>query len=129
MIVDTSVLVAVLRGEPDADVWLGALAAADRLAVAAPTALEAAIVLGPPRHAELDALLEAAAAEVVPFDAEHAQVARVAYARYGKGSGSAARLNLGDCFSYALATVSSEPLLFKGDDFTHTDVVAATLPG
>lgn len=62
------------------------------------------------------------------FGAEHARVARAAYARYGKGSGSAARLNLGDCFSYALATVSGQPLLFKGDDFTHTDVVAAASP-
>ena len=125
MIIDSSVLVAVLSGEPDAAGLLEAMASADSLSVAAPTALESAIVLGPPRHTALDALLDAAAVEVVPFTAEHARVARVAYARYGKGSGSPAGLNLGDCFSYALAHVSGEPLLFKGDDFHHTDVTTA----
>lgn len=125
MIVDSSVLVAVLLGEPDAAGWLEAMAAADSLSVAAPTALESAIVLGPRRHSALDALLDAAAVEVVAFDAEHARVARDAYARYGKGSDSPARLNLGDCFSYALAQVSGEPLLCKDDAFNHTDVTVA----
>ncbi len=63
--------------------------------------------------------------DVVAFTADHARLAREAYARFGKGSRSRARLNLGDCFSYALAKVKDEPLLFKGDDFTHTDVRAA----
>lgn len=125
---DTSVVVAVLRHEADASVWAATLAQADRLRIAAPTAVEVAVVLGEQRHGDLDELLAECAAEVVAFGAQHARVARAAYARYGKGSGSPARLNLGDCFSYALATVSGEPLLFKGDDFRHTDVLTATPP-
>lgn len=126
VVLDSSVIVAVLRDEADAATWAAALAQADRVTIAAPTAVEAAIVVGEQRHGDLDELLEACAAEVVAFDAEHARAARAAYARFGKGSGSPANLNLGDCFSYALATVSGAPLLFKGDDFTHTDVVVAS---
>lgn len=128
VVLDSSVIVAVLRDEADAATWASAIARADRVSVAAPTAVEAAIVLGEHRHGDLDDLLDECEAQVVAFGAEHARVARAAYARYGKGSGSAARLNLGDCFSYALATVSGQPLLFTGDDFTHTDVVAAASP-
>ena len=62
---------------------------------------------------------------IIPFDADHARVAREAYARYGKKSGSSARLNFGDCMTYALAKITGEPLLFKGDDFTHTDLTSA----
>ncbi|WP_246142840.1 type II toxin-antitoxin system VapC family toxin [Nocardioides rubriscoriae] len=65
---------------------------------------------------------------VVPFDHEQALAARAAYARYGRGSGSPARLNLGDCITYALAMTTGEPLLFKGDDLTHTDVTPALSP-
>lgn len=128
VVLDSSVIVAVLRDEADAATWAAALAQADQVTVAAPTAVEAAVVLGEQRHGDLDDLLEECEAEVVSFGAEHARAARAAYARYGRGSGSPARLNLGDCFSYALATVSGQPLLFKGDDFTHTDVVAAAPP-
>lgn len=77
-------------------------------------------------HGErLNRLLELLEVELVPVSTQHARVAREAYRRYGRGSDSAARLNYGDCFSYALATVTGEHLLFKGDDFTHTDVAPA----
>lgn len=83
------------------------------------------MVIGRERHADLDALLERTGTEIVPFDATHARVARSAFLRYGRSSGSPARLNFGDCISYALATVTGEPLLFKGEEFTHTDVTPA----
>lgn len=125
MIVDTSALVAVLRAEPDAPAFATALRAAETVRVSSATVLEASIVLGPTRHGDLDALLSGIGATVDALDQHQALVARQAYARFGKGSGSPARLNLGDTFSYALAKVSGEPLLFKGHDFTHTDVEPA----
>jgi ribonuclease VapC len=76
----------------------------------------------------LDELIETLGIGIVDVDVEQAQRARQAYVEYGRGSGSPARLNFGDCFSYALAAVRREPLLFKGDDFGHTDVGDATAP-
>ena len=77
-------------------------------------------------HGErLDRLVSTLDIEVVPVTVRQAEVARLAYRRYGRGSGSAARLNYGDCFAYALSVVAGEPLLFVGDDFTHTDVASA----
>lgn len=92
----------MLRDEADAGTWAAALAQADRLIVATPTAVEAAVVLGEQRHSDLDELFEQCAAQVVAFDAEHALVARAAHARFGKGSGSPARPNLGDVVAAAL---------------------------
>jgi ribonuclease VapC len=74
-----------------------------------------------------DDLIREARVTIEPVTAEQAHLARRAYRTYGRGSGSPARLNLGDCFAYALATVTGEPLLFKGDDFGHTEVESATL--
>ena len=124
MIADSSALVAILHGEPEEEEFKEAIARHDTK-VSAVTALEAAIVLQPPRHRMLDELLGDAEISVVPFDATQARIAREAYARFGKGSGSKAGLNFGDCMTYALAKVTGEPLLFKGDDFTHTDVTPA----
>ena len=93
--------------------------------ISAATLVESSTVAGPERQADLDSILAEGPVHVVSFDAVHAQIARRAYLTYGKGSGSRARLNLGDCYSYALAKAVGEPLLFKGDDFTHTDVVSA----
>ena len=76
----------------------------------------------PDNHQHFDTWLSEARASIVAFDADQAAVARRAYATYGRGSGSRARLNFGDCCAYALATVLDLPLLFKGDDFVHTDV-------
>lgn len=125
MIVDSSALVAILRHEGDAQHWAERLEAADSVLVSAATVLETSIVVGPQVHAHLDRLLSAGGVEVAPFDEAQARVARQAYVDYGKGSGSKARLNFGDCFSYALAKSTGRPLLFKGDDFTHTDVESA----
>ena len=75
-----------------------------------------------------DQIVEVAQLAVVPVTGSQATLARAAYRDYGKGSGHPARLNFGDCFAYALATESGEPLLFKGDDFGHTDISPALLP-
>ena len=125
MIVDSSVVVAILRAEPDSARFAKAIEATSHCSMAAPTMLETSIVIGPERHAELEASLVEMGAQIVPFTAEHARVARAAWARYGRRSGSPAQLNFGDCISYALAMSTGEPLLFKGDDFTHTDVTPA----
>lgn len=127
MIVDSSVLVAILRNEPDAETFADLLQSSNPQ-VSDATVLETSIVVGPARHVDVDELLTAVTATVVPFDAAQARLARQAYATYGKGSGSPAGLNLGDCFSYALAKTTGLPLLFKGDDFTHTDVTPALTP-
>jgi ribonuclease VapC len=77
-------------------------------------------------HGErLDAVLTSLEIELVPVTVRHAEVARLAHRRFGRGSGSRARLNYGDCFAYALSVVSGEPLLYVGEDFTHTDVAVA----
>ena len=128
MIVDSSALVAILFKEADAAAMASALRDASACAVAAPTVVEAAMVAegraGPGMARELDDLLSAVDAEIVPFTAEHAALARDAWRRYGKGRHPAG-LNLGDCFAYALAVARDEPLLFKGEDFARTDVKAA----
>lgn len=128
MIVDSSALIAILFKEAEASAFASAMRDAPSRAVAAPTVVETGLVAegrtGPAMGAELDDLLDALAAEIVPFTAEHAALARDAWRRYGKGRHPAG-LNLGDCFAYALAKARNEPLLFKGDDFTQTDVKAA----
>lgn len=129
MIVDSSALVAVLRDEPLADRILDVLDGADRLAMGAPTYVETCLVIdarkNPALSRHLDELVAVADIEIVPFTAEHARRAREAFREYGRGSGHPAHLNLGDCYSYAVASVAHEPLLFVGDDFTHTDIRAA----
>jgi ribonuclease VapC len=129
VIVDTSVVLAVLLDEPEARRYAEAIADAPRRSLSAATYVEAGIVVDGNRDPVLarrfDDLLDRAEIAIAPVTAEHATVARQAYRDYGKGSGHPARLNFGDCFSYALARVSGEPLLFKGEDFTHTDVEPA----
>jgi len=94
--------------------------------------LEAAIVIdgtqNPVLSRNLDVLLEEAELTIEPVTANQARIARMAYREFGKGSGHPARLNFGDCFAYALAKDTGEPLLFVGNDFTHTDVHVATDP-
>ena len=125
MIVDSSALVSILRQEPDALVFAEALERASVVRVSAATLLETSLVVGPRRQPQLENLIDASGMEVVAFDGAQWRVAREAHATYGRGSGSPARLNLGDCFAYALAKVTGMPLLFKGDDFTHTDIEPA----
>ena len=128
MIVDTSAVLAVLFGEPDAEHYERAIAGASRCRMSVASFLETAIVLesrtGTEAGHELDFFLERAPIELTPVTPEHAQGARRAWRRFGKGNHQAG-LNFGDCFSYALAAVTGEPLLFKGRDFSLTDIEAA----
>lgn len=128
MIIDTSVLLAITFNEPEASRFSQLLRERD-IAIAAPTLLESEIVvrarLGVDALNDLRGFLDRAQAEVVAFDAHQVRMASEAYARYGRGSEHPANLNYGDCFSYALAIARDEPLLFKGDDFIHTDVRVA----
>jgi ribonuclease VapC len=127
VIVDTSAIVAILRGEPEAEEFITALADADRTKMSAATYVEASVVVDANRDPVLSARFDELVTdvEVVPLTRAHAEVARRAYQDYGMSSGHPARLNLGDCFSYALARVCAEPLLFKGDDFAPTDLTPA----
>ena len=123
MIVDTSALIAILRAEPEARAFAIAIADADHRRISAANYLEAAMVIDgshdPIASRRFDDLLREAAIAIEPVTAEQAKVAREAYRDFGRGSGHAARLNFGDCFAYALAKTTGEPLLFKGDDFLH----------
>lgn len=129
MIVDSSALIAVLQDEPRADELLHRMEETVAIAISAATLLEASIVADGPRDpvrsARFDALIDALEMEVVPVDAGQVAIARQAFRDYGRGSGHAARLDLGDCFSYALARQRREPLLYVGDDFSHTDLSPA----
>ncbi|WP_402469905.1 type II toxin-antitoxin system VapC family toxin [Isoptericola aurantiacus] len=124
MIVDASAVIAALLGEPGADQIVDLLL--DRpAAMSAATLAELGIVVGrlaPQQTRRLDALLAECEVEIVPFTAEHATLARDAYRDFGRGSGHPARLNLGDCFTYALAVDRGDELLFVGDDFSRTGV-------
>lgn len=128
MIVDTSAIVAILRDEPDADRYVQALSRAVDPLISAGTYMETAIVVDanrdPVLSARLDALLAVVDARVEPVTQRHAEIARQAYRDFGKGSGHPAALNFGDCFAYALARATNQPLLFKGEDFTHTDIAS-----
>lgn len=128
MVIDSSALLAILLREPEAQPLAQAIAGDPRRLMSAVSALETAIVIhtrkGPAGVRELDLLLHSAGVKIVSFDSEQVLLARAAYEKYGKGHHPAA-LNLGDCCSYALALSSGEPLLFKGNDFSQTDIVSA----
>ncbi|TVQ21635.1 MAG: type II toxin-antitoxin system VapC family toxin [Spirochaetaceae bacterium] len=128
MIVDTSALIAVLEHEPERDRFIRAIALAPVRRMSSATYVEASIVAsarrGPAGLHALIAFLVRAGVETTTVDADQAQLAVDAYRRYGKGVHRAA-LNYGDVFSYALARHTGEPLLYKGDDFVHTDVSSA----
>ncbi len=127
MIVDSSVLVAIARDEPGATALLTVLDDVGQASVSSATLLETSLVLRDAAGQRfVDSVTERL--EVVPFDARQLTVARDAHQRYGRGSGHRARLNFGDCFSYALAVTTGEPLLFTGGDFLHTDVTPAYVP-
>jgi ribonuclease VapC len=128
MVIDTSVLAAILLREDDRRELLEKMSVAPRLLLSAANLVEIGVVLmchstGDHEH-RLDPLLERAGIQVVPVDYPQALLATEAYRRYGKGRHHAS-LNLGDCFSYALAVRTGYPLLFKGNDFSHTDVLRA----
>lgn len=129
MIVDSSALVAILRSEPEEQAFSMMLDEAKSLSLSAATYLEISIVIDsrrePAMSREFDDLLDRFSIVIEPVTVEQAQIARQAYRDYGRGSGHPANLNFGDCFSYALARAKREPILFKGDDFHHTDLRAA----
>lgn len=129
MIVDSSAIVAMLKGEPEAASFVAALLRSDETVISAANYLEAGIVIDGQRDAaisaRLDRLLARSSIEVVAVTPSQARLARQAYRDFGKGSGHPAKLNFGDCFTYALAVERGEPLLFKGDDFTHTGIARA----
>jgi ribonuclease VapC len=130
MIVDTSAVIAVLKEESDAPRFLRVLTmSAEPKRMSAANYLEAAIVVDANRNPllsrRLDDLIVQTEIRAEPVTLEHAEIARAAYRDFGRGSSHPAQLNFGDCFAYALAKSMREPLLFKGDDFSHTDVAIA----
>lgn len=131
MIVDTSAIVAIALNEAGRDRLVDALLAAAEPKISAATLVELSAVLvrrlAPEDLRRVERLISHLGITTVSFDAEQAMSAARAYREFGKGSGHRAGLNLGDCYSYALAAVTGEPLLFVGDDFTHTDISCAAL--
>lgn len=129
MIVDTSALIAILRDEPEAETFALTLAAEQAARISAANYLETAIVIDASRDPiasrHVDELLTRAKLVIEPVTVEQVAIARAAYGDFGKGSGHPAQLNFGDCFAYALAKSADEPLLFKGEDFSRTDLVPA----
>ncbi len=125
MVIDSSALIAVLLNEPNAAFIAGAIESASQRLLSAANLLETSIVIesrkGEAGARDLDLLLYRAAIEVVAVDQDQAEIARVAWRRFGKSRHSAG-LNYGDCFAYALAKSRRLPLLFEGDDFAQTDI-------
>jgi len=129
MIVDSLAVIAVLRREPDALRFAVALASKQDLKMSAATYVEAGIVADndcdPVMSRLLDTVIRDTGIKIFPIDEGQARIAREAYRDFGKGSGHPAQFNFGDCFAYALAKATGEPLLFKGTDFSQTDVASA----
>ncbi len=129
MIVDSSAIMSILREEVDAEAMLTALASADRPRISAGNWIELAAVLTRAGDAEVarvaEALFERFRIAIEAVSVAQAAIGRAAYGKYGRGTASKAKLNFGDCFAYALAKEAGEPLLYKGDDFVHTDIASA----
>jgi ribonuclease VapC len=130
MIIDTSAMIAILRGEAEAERFSLALEqATEPRRMSAASYLEASLVIDSSRDPvlsrNLGRLIEIAQIQIEPFTPDQARLARQAYRDYGRGSGHPAQLNFGDCFAYALARTLDAPLLFKGSDFSHTDIASA----
>ena len=125
MIIDTSALLAILQNEPERRAFNEAIEAAETRSMSVSSFVETSIVIesryGSEGIRDLDLFLSKAQINLVTVDSDQAFVARKAFAQYGRGRHSAG-LNFGDCFSYALAKLNGEPLLFKGDDFSKTDL-------
>ncbi|MGO9542349.1 MAG: type II toxin-antitoxin system VapC family toxin [Terriglobales bacterium] len=129
MILDTSALIAILRFEPEASEFARLIEGAAQRRVSAVSYVEAGAVIDgskePVASRRFDELIEEAQIEIEPVTEAQARIARQAYRDFGKIGGHPAKLNFGDCFSYALAKSKGEPLLFKGQDFSRTDVKPA----
>jgi ribonuclease VapC len=128
MVIDPSAILAILQNESERPTFIAAIAAAEQPLLSAASLVELSIVVearfGADGQNDLDLFLATANIEIVPLNADQAQIARSAFRRFGKGRHPAG-LNLGDCYSYALAQICAAPLLFKGNDFGLTDVQAA----
>lgn len=129
IVLDTSALVAVLRGEAEAMEFASIIAESENVVIGAPTKFELAQVVGGAQRAEgvadMQMLLEHFSIEVIAWSDAHAGHAAAAFLRYGKGSGHPAKLNFGDCMAYAVAKSFDAPLLYKGRDFSLTDIKSA----
>ena len=129
MVIDTSAILAILSREPEGHHFSQLIALSPPALVSAATYLEVRIVTearwGRDGVRDLKSFVTAPSMAIIPFDAEQAIIAADAYFRYGRGRHQAG-LNFGDCFAYALAKNTGELLLFKGDDFVHTDIVSVT---
>lgn len=129
MIVDSSAMLAILFNESDAHLYADAIAQAASVQISAANWLETAIRIDHGGSAiasnAVDDLIREASIEIAAVTAAQVSIARQAYRAYGKGTGHPAQLNFGDCFSYALAKSTGEPLLFKGKDFSQTDLPPA----
>jgi ribonuclease VapC len=128
MIIDTSAIIAILRDEPEAAVFARAIADESSRRVSAANYVEAAVVIDasddPIASRRVDDFFKTAQITIEAVTEAQAQIARAAYRDFGKGSRHPAKLNFGDCFAYALAKSRREPLLFKGNDFIHTDIIS-----
>ena len=128
MVLDTSALLVILLDEPDSPAFRQAIEVDPVRLLSAASLLEASLVVearfGEAGGRELDLLLHRAELEIVPVDRDQAEIGREAFRRFGKGR-HLAGLNFGDCFSYALSKLSGEPLLYRGNDFSRTDVTPA----
>jgi len=130
MVIDPSAILAILQNEPERGAFNAAIAAADQRRLSAASLVELSIVVearcGIEGQNDLDLFLATANVAILPFNADQAQIARSAFRRFGKGRHPAG-LNLGDCYSYALAQLCAAPLLFKGNDFGLTDIQPAVV--
>jgi ribonuclease VapC len=128
MIIDTSALSAIFFGEPESDVYIRLIHEADRCRISAANFVELSMVidaqLGPEALRQCDMFLRRAEIVIEPVTVEQAHLARQGFLDFGKGR-HPAELNFGDCFAYALAKASDEPLLYKGQDFRKTDIKSA----
>lgn len=127
MVIDSSALIAILRLEPEAEDFARAISSDPVRLLSAATMVEIVLLLiahSDAAYAEFEQLVAEIEIEIVPVDEQLSRIALDAFRRYGKGR-HPARLNYGDCFSYALAKLTGEPLLFKGNDFSQTDIIPA----
>ena len=128
MVIDSSVLIAILLAEPEAEDYAKRLIDTDDIYISAVSIVESSMVIeykkGEQGANQYDELLKIIAPTIVAFDSEQAKLARAAWRQYGKGR-HPAKLNFGDCCSYAVAKYLNKPLLFKGDDFSKTDLIQA----
>jgi ribonuclease VapC len=129
VVIDSSVLIAILLAEPDAEYYANLLSEASDIYISAVSVFESSMVIeskkGEEGAKEYDLLLEIISPTIVAFDSQQANLARIAWQNYGKGR-HPAKLNFGDCCSYAIAKYLNQSLLFKGDDFSKTDIQTVT---